>query len=44
MASRRRFDWHDPMGRRSRIIVIAVATALVVGALVAAVSLGIPFF
>jgi hypothetical protein len=36
--------WHAPMPRRTRTIVIVVASVLVVGAVVASVMLGIPFF
>jgi hypothetical protein len=44
VAEKRRFSWYEPLGRRGRTIVIAVAAAVVVGALVAALALGIPFF
>jgi len=44
VAEKRRFNWHEPIGRRGRTIVIVVAAAIVVGALVAALALGIPFF
>ena len=41
---KRRFSWYEPIGRRGRVILITVATAIVVGALIAALALGIPFF
>ena len=36
--------WYDPMGSRTKTIVIVVAGAVVVGAIVATLVLGIPFF
>jgi len=39
-----RFSWYEPLSNRGRTIVIAVAVLIVVGAVVAAVILGIPFF
>jgi len=44
VAEKRRFNWHEPIGRRGRTIVISIAAAVVVGALIAALALGIPFF
>jgi len=39
-----RFSWYEPLSNRGRTIVIAVAAVIVVGAIVAAAILGIPFF
>jgi len=39
-----RFSWYEPLSNRGRTIVISVAVLVVVGAIVAAVVLGIPFF
>jgi len=39
-----RFSWYEPLSDRGRRTVIVVAAAIVVGAIVAAVVLGIPFF
>jgi hypothetical protein len=39
-----RFSWYEPLSNRGRTIVISVAVLVVVGAIVAAVALGIPFF
>jgi hypothetical protein len=36
--------WSSPMPRRTRTIVIVVASVIIVGAIVATVLLGIPFF
>jgi hypothetical protein len=36
--------WSAPMPRRTRNIVVSVASVVVVGAIVATVLLGIPFF
>ena len=41
---KQRFDWHDPMSRRGRLVVVVVAGVIVVGAIVAALVMGIPFF
>ena len=38
------FSWYDPLHNRGRIIVVSVAGLILVGAIVAAVVLGIPFF
>ena len=38
------FSWYEPLSNRGRTIVITVAALVVVGAIVAAVVLGIPFF
>ncbi|GAB3607257.1 hypothetical protein GCM10027413_26660 [Conyzicola nivalis] len=38
------FDWYDPMSRRGRAVVVVIAGLVVVGAVIAAVVLGIPFF
>jgi hypothetical protein len=38
------FDWYGPMSGRSRSIVVVVAGLIVVGAVVAGVVSGIPFF
>jgi hypothetical protein len=39
-----RFSWYEPLQNRGRVIVITVAGLILVGAVVAAVILGIPFF
>jgi hypothetical protein len=39
-----RSGWYDPMGSRTKTIVIVVAGAVVAGAIIAALVLGIPFF
>jgi len=39
-----RFDWHAPLENRARLAVIAVAALILVGAVVAAIVLRIPFF
>ncbi|WP_411699731.1 hypothetical protein [Conyzicola sp.] len=38
------FDWYDPMSGRGRMVVVVVAGLIVVGAIVTALVLGIPFF
>jgi hypothetical protein len=37
-------DWSAPMGDRARTIVIVVAVVIVLGAVITAIALGIPFF
>jgi hypothetical protein len=39
-----RFSWYEPLQNRGRTIVITVASLILVGAIVAAIVLGIPFF
>ena len=39
-----RFSWYEPLQHRGRVIVITVAGLILVGAVVAAIVLGIPFF
>jgi hypothetical protein len=41
---RPRFSWYEPLSNRGRTVVVTVAVLVVVGAIVAAVVLGIPFF
>ncbi|MCU1543971.1 MAG: hypothetical protein JWM50_1836 [Microbacteriaceae bacterium] len=36
--------WDGPMRKRTRTIVMVMASAIVIGAIVATVVLGIPFF
>ena len=38
------FSWYDPLQSRGRVIVVTVAGLILVGAVIAAVVLGIPFF
>ncbi|GAB2469122.1 hypothetical protein HD599_000698 [Conyzicola lurida] len=38
------FSWYEPLQNRGRIIVISVAGLILVGAIVAAIVLGIPVF
>jgi hypothetical protein len=38
------FSWYEPLSRRGRLGLIVVAGVIVVGAIVAAVVMGIPFF
>ena len=39
-----RFSWYEPLSNRGRLIVVVVAGAVVVGAVVAALVMGISFF
>jgi hypothetical protein len=39
-----RFSWYEPLQSRGRIIVVSVAGLILVGAIAAAIVLGIPFF
>jgi len=39
-----RFSWYEPLQKRGRTIVITVAGLILVGAVIAAIVLGIPFF
>jgi hypothetical protein len=39
-----RFSWYEPLQNRGRVIVITVSAVILVGALIAAVVLGIPVF
>ncbi|MET4582228.1 hypothetical protein ABIE21_001738 [Conyzicola nivalis] len=41
---KQRSGWYDPMGSRTKTIVIVVAGAIVAGAIITALVLGIPFF
>lgn len=36
--------WYDPMSSRTKTIMVVIAGAIVVGAVIASVVLGIPFF
>ena len=38
------FSWYEPMHNRGRLIVVSVAGLIPVGAIIAAVVLGIPLF
>ena len=41
---KRRFNWHEPLTSRGRTLLVVVAAAIVVGAVVVGIALGIPFF